>query len=46
MTSGMVVSDIQLITEKDSIPHGFCYIAEYLEQSEYIHTNSGAHINV
>ncbi|XP_029362429.1 multivesicular body subunit 12A [Echeneis naucrates] len=30
-TSGMVVSDIQLISDKDSIPHGYCYIAEYLE---------------
>lgn len=31
---GMVVSDIQLITDKESIPHGYCYIAEHLEQSE------------
>lgn len=28
---GMVVSDIQLITDKESIPHGCCYIAEHLE---------------
>ncbi|XP_026216488.1 multivesicular body subunit 12A [Anabas testudineus] len=32
VTSGMVVSDIQIISEKDSIPHGFCYIAEHLDQ--------------
>lgn len=31
---GMVVSDIQLITDKESIPHGYCYIAEHLEPSE------------
>ncbi|CAJ1053206.1 multivesicular body subunit 12A [Xyrichtys novacula] len=32
MAGGMVVSDIQLISEKNSIPHGYCYIAEHLEQ--------------
>ncbi|TKS68985.1 Multivesicular body subunit 12A ESCRT-I complex subunit MVB12A [Collichthys lucidus] len=31
MAGGMVVSDIQLITDKESIPHGYCYIAEHLE---------------
>ncbi|KAM9856672.1 multivesicular body subunit 12A [Aulostomus maculatus] len=31
LTGGMVVSDIQIISDKDSIPHGYCYIAEYLE---------------
>ncbi|XP_034544823.1 multivesicular body subunit 12A isoform X2 [Notolabrus celidotus] len=31
LSGGMVLSDIQLITERDSIPHGYCYIAEYLE---------------
>ncbi|CAL1601794.1 unnamed protein product [Knipowitschia caucasica] len=31
LTGGMVVSDVQLISEKDSIPHGYCYIAEHLE---------------
>ncbi|XP_056227918.1 multivesicular body subunit 12A [Seriola aureovittata] len=31
LTGGMVVSDIQLISDKDSIPHGYCYIAEHLE---------------
>lgn len=34
----MVVADIQLISEKDSIPHGYCYIAEHLDQSEYMCT--------
>ncbi|CAF87944.1 unnamed protein product, partial [Tetraodon nigroviridis] len=29
--SGMVVADIQLISDKESIPHGYCYIAEHLE---------------
>ena len=32
------MSDIQLISDKDSIPHGYCFIAEHLEASEYIHT--------
>ncbi|XP_061577280.1 multivesicular body subunit 12A [Cololabis saira] len=31
LTGGMVVADIQVITDKDSIPHGYCYIAEHLE---------------
>ncbi|XP_034750519.1 multivesicular body subunit 12A [Etheostoma cragini] len=31
LTGGMVVSDIQLISDKNSIPHGYCYIAEHLE---------------
>nr|XP_033479120.1 multivesicular body subunit 12A isoform X1 [Epinephelus lanceolatus] len=31
LNGGMVVSDIQLISEKDSIPHGYCFIAEHLE---------------
>ncbi|XP_069023154.1 multivesicular body subunit 12A isoform X1 [Embiotoca jacksoni] len=31
LTGGMVVTDIQVISEKDSIPHGYCYIAEHLE---------------
>ncbi|XP_057700765.1 multivesicular body subunit 12A [Corythoichthys intestinalis] len=30
-SGGMVVSDIRLIAEKDSIPHGYCFIAEHLE---------------
>ncbi|XP_066563883.1 multivesicular body subunit 12A isoform X2 [Amia ocellicauda] len=31
MAGGMVVADIQIISEKESIPHGYCYIPEYLE---------------
>lgn len=31
LAGGMVVSDIQLISDKDSIPHGYTYIAEHLE---------------
>lgn len=37
LTGGMVVSDIQVLSDKDSIPHGYCYIAEHLEPSEYTH---------
>ncbi|XP_068583118.1 multivesicular body subunit 12A [Cebidichthys violaceus] len=31
LTAGMVVSDIQMISDKESIPPGYCYIAEHLE---------------
>lgn len=31
MAGGMVLSDIRLISDKESIPHGYCYIAEHLE---------------
>ncbi|XP_023128148.1 multivesicular body subunit 12A [Amphiprion ocellaris] len=31
LAGGMVVTDIQVISDKDSIPHGYCYIAEHLE---------------
>ncbi|XP_033824487.1 multivesicular body subunit 12A [Periophthalmus magnuspinnatus] len=31
LTGGMVVSDVQIISDKDSIPHGYCYITEHLE---------------
>lgn len=31
LTGDMVVSDIQLISDKESIPHGYCFIAEHLE---------------
>lgn len=31
LSGGMVVTDIQLLTDKDSIPHGYCYISEHLE---------------
>ncbi|XP_028999612.1 multivesicular body subunit 12A [Betta splendens] len=32
LSSGFVLSDLQLISDKDSIPHGYTYIAEHLEQ--------------
>lgn len=37
---GMVVSDIRILSDKDSLPHGYCFIAEHLEPSEHtrIHT--------
>ncbi|KAJ8264165.1 hypothetical protein GJAV_G00145950 [Gymnothorax javanicus] len=28
---GMVVSDMQVISEKESTPHGYCFIPEYLD---------------
>uniref|UniRef100_A0AAZ1XFL8 MABP domain-containing protein n=1 Tax=Oreochromis aureus TaxID=47969 RepID=A0AAZ1XFL8_OREAU len=28
---GMVVSDIRILSDKDSLPHGYCFIAEHLE---------------
>ncbi|XP_076004294.1 multivesicular body subunit 12A [Genypterus blacodes] len=31
LSGGMVVSDIQVMSDRDSIPHGYCYIAEHLE---------------
>ncbi|XP_068607341.1 multivesicular body subunit 12A [Brachionichthys hirsutus] len=31
LEGGMVVTDIQVISDKESIPHGYCYIAEHLE---------------
>ncbi|CAG5928902.1 multivesicular body subunit 12A isoform 1-T2 [Menidia menidia] len=31
LTGGMVVSDIQIVSEKDSIPHGYSYLTEHLE---------------
>lgn len=40
VASGMVVADIQLISDKELIPHGYCYIAEHLEPSEYTHTHT------
>ncbi|KAI1886513.1 hypothetical protein AGOR_G00196530 [Albula goreensis] len=30
-TAGMVVSDMQVIAERESTPHGYCYIPEYME---------------
>ncbi|KAK6301008.1 hypothetical protein J4Q44_G00291060 [Coregonus suidteri] len=31
MSGGMVVSDVQVISEKETVPHGYCYIPEHLE---------------
>ncbi|XP_047434558.1 multivesicular body subunit 12A [Mugil cephalus] len=31
LAGGMVVTDIQIISDKDSIPHGYCFIPEHLE---------------
>ncbi|XP_060755305.1 multivesicular body subunit 12A isoform X2 [Neoarius graeffei] len=31
LSGGMVVSDVQMISEKDVIPHGYCYIPEFME---------------
>ncbi|MGH0126110.1 UNVERIFIED_CONTAM: hypothetical protein FKN15_037291 [Acipenser sinensis] len=32
---GSVITDIQFVSEKESLPSGFYYIAEFLEPSEY-----------
>ncbi|KAM6971829.1 multivesicular body subunit 12A [Aplochiton taeniatus] len=31
LSGGMVVSDVQVISDKEAIPHGYCYIPEHLE---------------
>lgn len=31
LSGGMVVADVLLMSDKESIPHGYCYIPEYLE---------------
>nr|XP_046186991.1 multivesicular body subunit 12A isoform X3 [Oncorhynchus gorbuscha] len=31
MSGGMVVSDVQVISDKETVPHGYCYIPEHLE---------------
>ncbi|XP_062865915.1 multivesicular body subunit 12A [Trichomycterus rosablanca] len=31
VSGGMVVSDVQVISERDAIPHGYCYISEFME---------------
>ncbi|KAG9262877.1 multivesicular body subunit 12A [Astyanax mexicanus] len=31
LSGGMVVSDVQVISDKDTIPHGYCYIPEFME---------------
>ncbi|XP_016431589.1 multivesicular body subunit 12A-like [Sinocyclocheilus rhinocerous] len=31
LSGGMVVADVQVITDKEPIPHGYCYVPEFLE---------------
>uniref|UniRef100_W5MIP0 Multivesicular body subunit 12A n=1 Tax=Lepisosteus oculatus TaxID=7918 RepID=W5MIP0_LEPOC len=31
MTASMVVQDIRIVLDKETIPHGYCYIPEYLD---------------
>ncbi|XP_073697777.1 multivesicular body subunit 12A [Garra rufa] len=31
LSGGMVVADVKVITDKETIPHGYCYIPEFLE---------------
>ncbi|XP_030636691.1 multivesicular body subunit 12A [Chanos chanos] len=31
LSGGMVVSDVRVISDKETIPHGYCYIPEFLE---------------
>ncbi|MBN3324194.1 MB12A protein, partial [Atractosteus spatula] len=31
VTAGMVVQDIRIVSDKETIPHGYCYIPEYLD---------------
>ncbi|XP_026102981.1 multivesicular body subunit 12A-like [Carassius auratus] len=31
LSAGLVVTDVQVITDKEAIPHGYCYIPEFLE---------------
>lgn len=37
LAGGMVVTDIQIITDKEAIPHGYCYIPEHLDSSKHTH---------
>ena len=46
VASGMVVADIRIISEKQSIPHGYCYIAEHLEPSEYKDTHTPSPLSI
>ncbi|KAM9454467.1 multivesicular body subunit 12A [Clarias gariepinus] len=36
LSGGMVVSDVQVISEKDVIPHGYCYIPEFMESKSSV----------
>ncbi|XP_026882935.2 multivesicular body subunit 12A [Electrophorus electricus] len=31
LSGGMVVSDVQVISDKETLPHGYCYIPEYMD---------------
>ena len=34
LSGSMVVSDIQVISDRTVIPHGYCFIPEFMEPSE------------
>ncbi|KAF4075536.1 hypothetical protein AMELA_G00235490 [Ameiurus melas] len=36
LSGGMVVSDVLVISEKDVIPHGYCYIPEFMESKSSV----------
>ncbi|KAA0721657.1 Multivesicular body subunit 12A ESCRT-I complex subunit MVB12A [Triplophysa tibetana] len=36
LSGGMVVADVLVISDKETIPHGYCYIPEYLEHKASI----------
>ncbi|XP_076838963.1 multivesicular body subunit 12A isoform X2 [Brachyhypopomus gauderio] len=31
LSGGMVVSDVQVISDKETIPHGYCYVPEFMD---------------
>ncbi|KAI4888190.1 hypothetical protein NFI96_018641 [Prochilodus magdalenae] len=31
LSGGMVVSDVQVISDKETLPHGYCYIPEFMD---------------
>lgn len=35
-TGGMVVSDIRVITDREAIPHGYCYIPEFIDSKSSV----------
>ncbi|XP_047659196.1 multivesicular body subunit 12A isoform X1 [Tachysurus fulvidraco] len=36
LSGGMMVSDVQVISDKDVIPHGYCYIPEFMESKSSV----------
>ncbi|XP_053085932.1 multivesicular body subunit 12A [Pangasianodon hypophthalmus] len=36
LSGGMVVSDVQVISEKEVIPHAYCYIPEFMESKSTV----------